>query len=162
MSVADLTQFKGIGEAKAVSIVSALELGRRRKEQELPKREKITSSRQVYLLMRPDLHDEPVEQVYLLLLNRTNGLIKKQRVSQGGTTASVVDLKVVFKFALEHGAHSLILVHNHPSGNLQPSEADQRLTQRVQQIGKELELPLLDHLIYTDQGYFSFADEGRM
>ncbi len=162
MSIADLTQFKGIGEAKAVSIVSALELGRRRKDQELPKREKITGSRQVYLLMRPDLHDEPVEQVYLLLLNRTNGLIKKQRISQGGTTASVVDPKVVFKFALEHGAHSLILVHNHPSGNLKPSEADQRLTQRVQQIGRELEIPLLDHLIYTDAGYFSFADEGRM
>lgn len=162
MSVAELTQFKGIGQAKAVSIVSALELGRRRKEQELPKREKITSSRHVYSLMRPDLHDEPVEQVYLLLLNRTNALIKKQRISQGGTTASVVDPRVVFKFALEHRAHSLILVHNHPSGNLKPSESDQRLTQRVQHIGKELEIPLLDHIIYTDQGYFSFADEGMM
>jgi DNA repair protein RadC len=112
--------------------------------------------------MRPDLYDESVEQVYLLLLNRSNGLIKKQRVSQGGTTASVVDPKVVFRFALEQGAHSLILIHNHPSGNLQPSDADKRLTQRLQKVGIELEIPLVDHLIYTDLGYFSFADEGIM
>ena len=162
MSVLDLCKFKGIGEAKAISIISALELGRRRKEQEPPKFLKITGSRQIYELMRPDLHDESVEQVYLLLLNRTNGLIKKERVSQGGISASVVDPKVVFRFALEQGAHSLILIHNHPSGNLQPSESDKRLTQRLQKIGKELEILLLDHLIYTDQGYFSFADEGIM
>lgn len=162
MSVSDLCKFKGIGEAKAISIIGALELGRRRKEQEPPKFLKITGSRQIYELMRPDLHDESVEQVYLLLLNRTNGLIKKERVSQGGISASVVDPKVVFRFALEQGAHSLILIHNHPSGNLQPSESDKRLTQRLQKIGKELEILLLDHLIYTDQGYFSFADEGIM
>ena len=162
MSVPDLCKFKGIGEAKAISIISALELGRRRKEQEPPKFLKITGSRQIYELMRPDLHDESVEQVYLLLLNRTNGLIKKERVSQGGISASVVDPKVVFRFALEQGAHSLILIHNHPSGNLQPSESDKRLTQRLQKIGKELEILLLDHLIYTDHGYFSFADEGIM
>jgi len=162
MSVSDLCKFKGIGEAKAISIISALELGRRRKEQEPPKFLKITGSRQIYELMRPDLHDESVEQVYLLLLNRTNGLIKKERVSQGGISASVVDPKVVFRFALEQGAHSLILIHNHPSGTLQPSESDKRLTQRLQKIGKELEILLLDHLIYTDQGYFSFADEGIM
>lgn len=162
MSVSDLCKFKGIGKAKAISIISALELGRRRKEQEPPKFLKITGSRQIYELMRPYLHDESVEQVYLLLLNRTNGLIKKERVSQGGISASVVDPKVVFRFALEQGAHSLILIHNHPSGNLQPSESDKRLTQRLQKIGKELEILLLDHLIYTDQGYFSFADEGIM
>ena len=162
MSVSDLCKFKGIGEAKAISIISALELGRRRKEQDPPKFLKITGSRQIYELMRPDLHDESVEQVYLLLLNRTNGLIKKERVSQGGISASVVYPKVVFRFALEQGAHSLILIHNHPSGNLQPSESDKRLTQRLQKIGKELEILLLDHLIYTDQGYFSFADEGIM
>jgi len=162
MSVSDLCKFKGIGEAKAISIISALELGRRRKDQEPPKLQKITGSKQVYELMRPDLYDESVEQVYLLLLNRSNGLIKKQRVSQGGTTASVVDPKVVFRFALEQGAHSLILIHNHPSGNLQPSDADKRLTQRLQKVGIELEIPLIDHLIYTDQGYFSFADEGIM
>jgi DNA repair protein RadC len=162
MSVSDLCKFKGIGEAKAISIISALELGRRRKDQEPPKRQKIIGSKQVYELMRPDLYDESVEQVYLLLLNRSNGLIKKQRVSQGGTTASVVDPKVVFRFALEQGAHSLILIHNHPSGNLQPSDADKRLTQRLQKVGIELEIPLVDHLIYTDLGYFSFADEGIM
>jgi DNA repair protein RadC len=162
MSVSDLTKFKGIGEVKAISIISALELGRRRKDQEPLKLPKITGSKQVYELMRPDLYDEPVEQVFLLLLNRTNGLIKKEHVSRGGVTASVVDPKVVFRFALEQGAHSLILIHNHPSGNLQPSDADKRLTQRLQKVGLELEIPLVDHLIYTDQGYFSFADEGIM
>jgi DNA repair protein RadC len=162
MSVSDLTKFKGIGEVKAISIISALELGRRRKDQEPPKLLKITGSKQVYELMSPDLYDEPVEQVFLLLLNRTNGLIKKEHVSRGGVTASVVDPKVVFRFALEQGAHSLILIHNHPSGNLQPSDADKRLTQRLQKVGLELEIPLVDHLIYTDQGYFSFADEGIM
>ena len=162
MSVSDLTKFRGIGEAKAISIISALELGRRRKEQEPPKLLKITGSKQVYELMRPDLYDEPVEQVFLLLLNRTNGIIKKEHVSRGGVTASVVDPKVVFRFALEQGAHSLILIHNHPSGNLQPSDADKRLTQRLQKVGIELEIPLVDHLIFTDQGYFSFADEGIM
>jgi len=162
MSISDLTKFKGIGEAKAISIISALELGRRRKDQEPPKLLKVTGSRRVYELMRPDLYDEPVEQVFLLLLNRTNGIIKKEHVSRGGVTASVVDPKVVFRFALEQGAHSLILIHNHPSGNLQPSDADKRLTQRLQKVGLELEIPLVDHLIYTDQGYFSFADEGIM
>jgi len=162
MSISDLTKVNSIGETKAISIISALELGRRRKEQESPKLLKVTGSRQVYELMRPDLYDEPVEQVFLLLLNRTNGIIKKEHVSRGGVTASVVDPKVVFRFALEQGAHSLILIHNHPSGNLQPSDADKRLTERLQKIGRELEIPLVDHLIYTDQGYFSFADEGMM
>lgn len=162
MSISDLTKFKGIGEAKAISIISALELGRRRKDQEPPKHQKITSSSQVYELMHPNLYDEVVEQVYLLLLNRSNGLLKKEHLSQGGMTASVVDPKVVFRFALEQGAHSLILIHNHPSGSLRPSDSDIRLTKRLQQIGSALEIPLLDHLIYTEQGYFSFADEGMM
>lgn len=160
LTVVDLTKFKGIGQAKAITIMSALELGRRRKEQEPPKRQKLTSSRQIYELMRPELYDEQVEHMYALLLDRKNCLLLKQHISQGGITGTVVDPKVVFKFALEHAAHSLILVHNHPSGNLFPSEADTRLTQRLVKIGSELDCPILDHLIFTDQGYYSFADEG--
>lgn len=160
LTVVDLTKFKGIGEAKAITIMSALELGRRRKEQEPPKRQKLTSSRQIYELMRPELYDEQVEHMYALLLDRKNCLLLKQHISQGGTSATVVDAKVVFKYALEHGAHSLILVHNHPSGQLFPSDLDKRLTDRLVKIGRELECPILDHLIFADEGYYSFADAG--
>lgn len=160
MSVKDLMKFKGIGEAKAISIVSAMELGRRRKDQEPQIRPKINSSKDIYELMKPELYDEQVEHFYLILLTRTNQVIKKHLISQGGTTATVVDTKILFKVALEHLAQSLILVHNHPSGNLNPSEQDKRLTERVVKIGRELDLPVLDHVIFADRGYFSFADEG--
>jgi len=160
MSVKDLMKFKGIGEAKAISIVAAMELGRRRKEQEPQARIKITSSRDIYDLMKPELYDEIIEHFYLILLSRSNYVIKKQLVSQGGTSGTVVDPKIVFKIALEQMAQSVILVHNHPSGNLSPSEQDKRLTDRLVKIGRELDLPVLDHLIFADRGYFSFADEG--
>ncbi|RIW17062.1 JAB domain-containing protein [Algoriphagus lacus] len=160
MSVKDLMKFKGIGEAKAISIVSALELGRRRKDQEPQLRAKITSSRDIYELMKPELFDEQVEHFYLILLTRSNHVIKKHLISQGGTSGTVVDPKVVFKVALEYLSQSLIFVHNHPSGNLTPSEQDKRLTERLVKIGRELDLPVLDHVIFGDRGYFSFADEG--
>jgi DNA repair protein RadC len=110
--------------------------------------------------MKPELYDEVVEHFYLILLTRSNLVIKKQLISQGGTTGTVVDAKMVFKTALEHLAQSIILVHNHPSGNLTPSEQDRRLTERLVRAGKELDLPVIDHLIFADRGYFSFADEG--
>lgn len=162
MSIAELKKFKGIGEAKAISIVSALELGRRRKELEPRKRIKITSSRDIFELMKPDLYDELVEYFYLVLLTRTNHVIKKEQISRGGTAGTVVDAKVVFKVALDQHAQSMILVHNHPSGNLTPSEQDKRLTKRLVEIGRELDLPVLDHVIFTDNAYFSFADEGLL
>lgn len=160
LSVNDLMKFKGIGEAKAIAIVSALELGRRRKEQDMPVRQKISSSRQAYDLMRSELYDEVIEHFYLILLNRANYVIKKQLISQGGTSGTVVDPKIVFKNALEHMAHSIILVHNHPSGSTEPSEQDKKLTQRLVRIGRDMDLTILDHVIFTDGGYFSFADEG--
>lgn len=160
MSVKDLMKFKGIGEAKAISIVAAMELGRRRKEQEPLVRTKITSSRDIYDLMKPELYDEIIEHFYLILLTRSNFVIKKQLISQGGTAGTVVDAKIVFKTALEHMSQSVILVHNHPSGNLSPSEQDKRLTERLVKIGRDLDLPVLDHVIFGDRGYFSFADEG--
>jgi DNA repair protein RadC len=160
LSVKDLMKFKGIGEAKAISIVSALELGRRRKDQDAPQRQKITSSRDAYELMRPELYDEVIEHFYLILMSRSNYVIKKQLISQGGTAGTVVDPKLVFKTALEHMAHSIILVHNHPSGSASPSEQDKKLTQRLVRIGRDMDLSILDHMIFTDRGYFSFADEG--
>ena len=159
MSVKDLQRFKGIGEAKAVAIVSALELGRRRKVHEPQKRVRIKSSQDVFELMRPELMDESVEHFYILLLNRAQQVIKKQLISQGGTSGTVADPKLIFKHALDNMANSIILIHNHPSGNLKPSHADITLTKKLVEVGKNLELLVLDHVIFADVGYFSFADE---
>ena len=160
LSIQDLKKFKGIGEAKAISIVAALELGRRRKDSEPVKKPRITCSKDIYDLMKSELYDEPVEHFYLVLLSRSNQVITKVHISRGGTAGTVVDSKLIFKSALEHLAQSLILVHNHPSGNLKPSHQDIKLTERLVKAGKELDLPILDHVIFADDGYFSFADEG--
>src|SRR5690554_2089591 len=162
LTVKDLQRFKGIGEAKAISIVSALELGRRRKVADPQKRAKITSSSDVYELMKPELMDESVEYFYAVLLNRANLVIKKQIISQGGTGATIAEPKLIFKYAMDNLASSIILVHNHPSGNLKPSESDIRLTRKLVEVGKNLELSVLDHVIFTDVGYFSFADESMI
>ena len=160
LTVKDLQKFKGIGEAKAISIVAALELGRRRKESPPVKRPKITSSQDAYDAIKPELWDQPHEEFWLLMLNRANQVIRKERSSAGGVAGTVTDPKIIFKAALQHLASSLILVHNHPSGNLKPSEADIRLTKKLKEAGALLDIPVLDHLIFTDHGYYSFADEG--
>lgn len=161
MSIADLKKFKGIGEAKAISIVSALELGRRRKlVGEQPKKLKISGSADVYQMMKSEMLDETVEHFYILLLNRSNFVIKKQHISSGGTNATVVDPKVIFKYALDAMACSIVLVHNHPSGNLKPSDQDRILTNKLKHVGENLEVQVIDHVIFTDVAYFSFADEG--
>lgn len=162
LSISDLCKFKGIGEAKAISIVAALELGRRRKESDLPKREKITSSRAVYELMKPMMVDLPHEEFWLLILNRSNVLIKRELISRGGVAGTVVDSKILFKSALSHYASSIIICHNHPSGNIMPSAEDKHITQKVKEVGKVMDIPLLDHLIITDGGFLSFADEGLL
>lgn len=160
LTVKDLQKFKGIGEAKAISIVAALELGRRRKETPPVKRPKITSSQDAYDAIKPELWDQPHEEFWLLMLNRANQVIRKERSSAGGVAGTVTDPKIIFKAALQHLASSLILVHNHPSGNLKPSEADLKLTKKLKEAGTLLDIPVLDHLIFTDHGYYSFADEG--
>jgi DNA repair protein RadC len=162
LSVSDLMKFKGIGEAKAISIVAAMELGRRRKETETAKREKITSSKDIFDVFRPQFLDLPHEEFHVLLLNRSNLIIRKEFVSRGGVSGTVVDPKIIFKIAVEHLASSIILCHNHPSGNLKPSDADISLTKKIKEAGILLEIPILDHLIISDTGYFSFADEGMM
>ncbi len=162
LSVKDLQKFKGIGEAKAISIVSALELGRRRKNSEPVKKEKITCAQDVYELMRPHLWDQPREEFWIIMLNRANVVIKKESISQGGVSGTVADPKLIFKKALENLASSIILIHNHPSGNLKPSEADMKLTRKLTESGKMLDLPVLDHLIFADAGFLSFADEGLL
>ena len=162
LSVKDLMQFKGIGEAKAISIVSALELGRRRKEAESTQRFHIRASSDVYKYIKPKLIDQPIEQFWILCLNRSNRVISSRIISQGGVSGTVADPKIIFKQALNDLASGIVLIHNHPSGNLKPSHADKKLTEKMVASGRLLEIPVLDHLIFTDESYFSFADEGLL
>jgi DNA repair protein RadC len=162
LTIKDLIKIKGIGEAKAISIAAALELGRRRKESDVVRRPRISSSQDAYEQIRPYLLDLPHEEFWLLLLTRANEVIRPVQVSQGGVSGTVADPKIIFKTAIEHLASAIILVHNHPSGNLKPSEADRELTRRLTAAGKLLDIPILDHLIFTDAAYLSFADEGLL
>jgi len=161
-TVKDLMKIKGIGEAKAITIVSALELGRRRKEIGTQEKPKITASKDAYDLLKGDLMDLPYEEFWLLLLNRANRVIKKHKISLGGVHGTVADPKIIFKTALEELASGMIVAHNHPSGNLTPSQQDIDLTRKLKEAGKLLEIQLLDHLIVAGKQYYSFADEGLL
>jgi len=160
LTVTDLMKFKGIGEAKALTIVAALELGRRRKESESTIREKFISSKSVYDFMKPLMMDLPHEEFWLLMLNRSNILIKKELISRGGVAGTVVDTKIIFKTAVDNYASSIIVCHNHPSGNIKPSDEDIKITKALKEAGKIMDIPVNDHLIFTENGYYSFADEG--
>lgn len=162
LSLKELMTIHGIGEAKAISIAAALELGRRRKELEVTKKPKITCSQHAYDVMRPYLLDLPVEEFWVILLNRANEVLRTVKISEGGVSGTTVDAKVVFKAALEQLASAIILVHNHPSGNTQPSKADKDLTAKLKEGGRLLDIPVLDHLIFTNNAFLSFADEGLM
>ncbi|MDH5474263.1 MAG: DNA repair protein RadC [Cyclobacteriaceae bacterium] len=160
LSVKELMKFKGIGEAKAINIISALELGRRKRDSESKTKAKISSSEEVYTIMKPHLTDLSHEEFWVILLSRNNTVLKKQQISSGGVSGTVVDPKIIFKVALEELSSGIILTHNHPSGNLKPSEADKSLTEKIKKAGQALDILVLDHLIFTDNGYYSFADEG--
>lgn len=160
LSVKDLMKIKGIGEAKAITIVSALELGRRRKETHALERPKITGSKDAFEILKGDLMDIQHEEFWLLLLNRANRVLKKHRISSGGIHGTVADPKIIFKIALEEPASGIIVAHNHPSGNLTASQQDIELTKKLKEAGKLLEIQLLDHLIIAGKKYYSFADEG--
>ena len=160
LGLKELTKTKGIGEAKAITIMAAMELGRRRKESEQVIKPKITSSNDAYVEIKQYLLDLPHEEFWILLLNRANQVIKPVQISTGGVSGTVADPKLIFKAAIDHLASSIIMVHNHPSGNLSPSQADKDLTAKVKQAGRILDLPVLDHLIVTDKAYFSFCDDG--
>ena len=161
-SIKELMVFKGVGEAKAISIIAALELGRRRQLTDIKTRPQIKSSRTAYDLLAPLLVDLPHEEFWILLLNRGNKVLAREQVSIGGVTGTVVDAKIIFKKALEGNATSLILCHNHPSGTLRPSQADIDITKKLKSAGETLEIKVLDHLIISELGYYSFADEGMM
>lgn len=159
LSVNDLMKFKGIGEAKAISIATALEIGRRRIQQEMPENVQITSSEAVYKLMHPLLSDLQTEEFWAIFLNQSNNVLRKERLSMGGINNSSVDLRILFKSAFENYSTGIILVHNHPSGKSNPSKVDIQITEKILNAGKMLDVILVDHLIVARNSYFSFADE---
>jgi len=160
MSITQLMNFKGIGEAKAITIIAALELGRRRRAEDTAELLKITSSKAVFEIMQPVIGELPHEEFWVLFLNNSNKVISKTQLSKGGISGTIVDVRLVFKLALETGATGLILCHNHPSGGLTPSEADKQITKKLKLAGESLDVKVLDHLIITETKYYSFADEG--
>ncbi len=162
-SLAELMRFKGIGEAKAITIAAALELGRRRQLSEHIDRTQILSSKDGYNCIAPILMDLGHEEFWIILLNRANKVIGKEQISSGGVSGTVVDAKIIFRKALEVApASSIILCHNHPSGSLKPSQADIDITKKLKQAGETLDISVLDHLIIAENGYYSFADDGRI
>lgn len=160
LSVNDLMKFKGIGEAKAISIVAALELGRRRKQEDIIEKPKITSSKQAYEVIKPVLEDLPHEEFWVIFLNQANKVIDKKLIGRGGIAETTADIRIIFKLALESLASGIILCHNHPSGNLTPSKSDYNLTQKINEASKLFNISVLDHLIIGDANYYSFRDEG--
>lgn len=162
LTIKDLMRFSGIGEAKAVSIAAALEIGRRRAAQEVADRKRIGSSAEAFQIFKPHLSDLQTEEVWAVFVNQSNKVLHLSKMTSGGITASMVDVRTLFKTALEHFATGIFLAHNHPSGNLRPSEDDRRITKQVSEAGKIMNIILIDHLILNQTSYFSFADEGLL
>lgn len=160
LSLNELLTFPGIGEAKALSIIAALELGKRRRVAEVSEKQGISSSRDVFEYFQSAHADAPYEEFWILLLNRANKILKKVMISEGGVAGTVADPKRIFKVAIENNASAMVLCHNHPSGNLKPSEADIKLTKKLKDAGALLEINIIDHVIICEERYFSFADEG--
>ena len=160
LSLKQLMEFKGIGEAKAISIAAALELGRRRRAEETIELKKITSSKAVFEIMQSIIGELPHEEFWVLYLNNSNKVIYKAQLSKGGMTGTIVDIRLIFKVAFEQNATSIILTHNHPSGKLEASDADKEITKKLKLAGEQLDIRVLDHIIVTENGYLSFQDEG--
>lgn len=162
LNVAELCKFNGIGEAKAISIIAALELGRRRKIVEAPQRIKINNSKSVFDAVGPQISDLLHEEFWVLYLDRSNHIIRKSNISKGGVSGTVVDARIIFKQAIENLASAIVLCHNHPSGNLKPSEEDIRITKKLKEAGKLVDIAIIDHIIIAGNNFFSFADEGLL
>ncbi len=162
MSVKDLMKFKGIGDAKAITIVAALELGKRRRSAEILQRRSIRSSKEAFESIYSLASDLSYEKFWIILLDQAQQILRIVEISEGGITGTVADPKKIFRLALENGATNLILCHNHPSGQLKPSQADSQLTQKIVYAGKLLDINILDHIIVGRDDYYSFADNGTM
>lgn len=159
LTIKDLTKFKGVGEVKAICIATALEIGKRRAAQEIPDKPQISGSNDAYQIMKLHLADLRTEEFWAIYLNQSNKVIHIAQLTQGGINQSIVDIRIVFKTALEHFATGLIISHNHPSGNLKPSQEDIKITKQIKEAGNMMNIQLLDHLIITQNSYLSFADE---
>ena len=162
LSAEQLMGFKGIGQAKAISILTSLELGKRRQYEPSRKIRKINSSNDVFQLMSPMFYDKEFEEFWVIYMNNVNKVLSKEMCTRGGITSTIVDKRLVFKRALELSAVSIIVCHNHPSGNIKPSISDKELTKKIKEAGDSLDIRLLDHLIITEKSYFSFADHGEI
>ena len=160
LNLSDLTQFKGVGEAKAIAVIATLELGRRRKLSEVSKSQAIRGSKDVFEIFNDILTDLDYEEFWAIFLNRGNKILKKYKVSQGGLSGTVTDVRLIVKEAILQLASGIILVHNHPSGNLKPSEQDIELTKKISDAAKYFDINVLDHLIIGGGNYYSFADDG--
>ena len=160
LSIKDLTKFKGVGEAKAISIATALEIGNRKSQQEVLERQQISSSKDAFEILQTHLSDLQTEEFWAIFLNHQNKILYKTCLFRGGIASSVADVRVVFKTALEHFSTQIIVAHNHPAGSLKPSKEDINITQKIKDAGKLLDIDLLDHLILTQNKYYSFKDEG--
>lgn len=161
-TINDLTKFKGIGEAKAITIMAAMELGRRRRNEEAVEQKKITSSTSVFEYFQPLIGELPHEEFWILYLNNSNKILRHMQLSKGSITGTLVDIRLLFKEALLLGAVSIILAHNHPSGVLRPSQPDMNITKKIKAAGEQLDIKVLDHLIITETNFFSFADENLL
>ena len=162
LTISDLKKLHGIGTARAVTITAALELGRRRKLSEIPDVTQIKCSKDVADIFQPLLSDISHEEFWILFLNRSNKVINTMKLSQGGISGTVTDVRIVMKKAIEYLASGIIVCHNHPSGNLNPSESDTKITQKIKEAGALMDIQLLDHLIISDKDYYSFADNGLL
>lgn len=161
-SVNDLMRMKGIGPAKAISVVAALELGRRRKMADMLEKKQISNSHDAFLYMSPQLSDLPHEEFWIVLLSRSNKIIDRKRISQGGVSGTVADVRLIMKQAIDKLASAIVLCHNHPSGNMEPSQQDMALTEKITEAGKMISVGVVDHIIVAGEKYFSFADNGLM
>ena len=162
LTIKDLTKFKGVGEVKAISIATALEIGRRRASQEIPEKPQISSSNDAYQILKFHLADLRTEEFWAIFLNQSNKVIHISQLTQGGINQSIVDIRIIFKNALDHFATGIIVAHNHPSGNLKPSSEDIHITKKIKEAGVLMNIQLLDHLIITQNSYLSFADENLL
>lgn len=162
LTIRDLCKFNGVGKVKAIEIITSLEIGRRKSLQQALKKEKISSSKDAYNILQPIIGDLMVEEFWVIYLSRSNKILSKEKISQGGITGTMVDNRLIFKHALELNAVSLIISHNHPSGNIQPSNSDIQITHEIKKAGNLLNITLMDHLIVTQTSFFSFADENLL
>lgn len=162
LSIHELQKYSGIGEAKAIAIAAALELGRRRQLSDIRDKKQVTSSQDVFKMLHPRLGDLPHEEFWVVLLSRANKIVDELKISHGGTSGTVTDVKIILKEAIDRRACGIIMCHNHPSGNLNPSKADLGITQKLKNAAAYLDIQVLDHIILGDNNYYSFADEGTL